>query len=210
MLVDPGQRCLEIRPQGPDGLEIASPLEVHTGEHDEQGRAVDAAIVQAERDLAEPRHLAMPGLVQDLARLGIGLGREAGCLPGGKEAEHAPGNRRVEPEQLHGGDDAVAAERGAEPGNPRVGIGPLRGLGHQHGEVGNRAAEDLVEDLARGGERGGARRGGSQRPPGVAQTDEEALGPGGRVRPAVADDGQEHRGAAARLEPLLEGSVVGC
>ncbi len=49
-------------------------LEIGAGEHDEQRRAVHAAVVAAERNFAEFGHLAVAHFVQDLAGLGIGLG----------------------------------------------------------------------------------------------------------------------------------------
>ena len=44
---------------------------------------------------------------------------------------------------------AVAAEDRAEPGDAGIGIRPFRRLGDQHVEIGDAAAEGLVEDIVR-------------------------------------------------------------
>ena len=63
--------------------------EVRAGQHDEQRRRVDAAVVAAERHLAERGHLAVAHLVQDLAGLGVALGVDLGRLRRGQKREHA-------------------------------------------------------------------------------------------------------------------------
>ena len=74
VFVDPAQRGLDVRPDLGQGLAIAGALEIHAGEHEEERRRVDRAVVAAERHLAEVGHLAVTALVQDLARLGVRLG----------------------------------------------------------------------------------------------------------------------------------------
>jgi hypothetical protein len=67
LLVDPGQRTLDRRPQLADQHVVAGALRVKAGEHDKQRRRVDAPIVEAEGYLPQRRHLAAPHLMQDLA-----------------------------------------------------------------------------------------------------------------------------------------------
>ena len=137
--------CSMLRPQRRRQRAIAGALQVRAGEHHEQRRRVDAAVVAPERHLAERRHLAAARLVQDLAGLRV-LRRIAGRrLRRRQEAEHAARQLRLEPEQLERGDDAVAAERRAEPGDARVRIRPGRRLGDHHLEIGERAVHPLVE-----------------------------------------------------------------
>ena len=62
--------------------------------------------------------------------------------------ENPTGDSRVDPERLQRGDDAVASERCTEPRHARIGIRPMRRIGHQHAEIGARAANPLVEALA--------------------------------------------------------------
>ena len=81
--LEPAQRRLDVRPELEHGGEIAGPLEVGAGEHDEERRGIDAAVVAAERHFAELGHLAEAHLVQDLAGLGVGGGVDLGCLDAG-------------------------------------------------------------------------------------------------------------------------------
>ena len=97
-LVDPAQRRLDVRPERADGVEIAGALVVQPGQHDEQRRGVDAAVVESEGHFAEPRHLAPPGLVQDLPGLSVGLGPLLLGLRRREKPQHAPGERRVDPQ----------------------------------------------------------------------------------------------------------------
>ena len=69
--VDPLQRRLNVRPDAIDQLAVAGPQVVLGGEDDEERRGVVAAVVQAERNLAEGSHLAIADLVHDLAGLRI-------------------------------------------------------------------------------------------------------------------------------------------
>jgi hypothetical protein len=143
-----------VRPEALDELAVAGALEVLAGQHHEQRRRVDASIVAAERDLVQRRHLALPGLVQDLPGLGVLLRRDGVGLRRGEEAKHPARERRMDREHLHRGDDAVAAERRAEPRDAGVRIGALRRVGHQHPQVGRRARDPRVERLVRRGDRG--------------------------------------------------------
>ena len=125
--LDPGQRRLDVGPELEHGGEIAGAVEVGAGQHDEERRRVDAAVVAAERHLPELGHLAEAHLVQDLAGLGVGGGVDLGRLGGGEVAQHAAGDLRVEPERLQRGDQRVAAEDGGEPGDAGIGIGAVLG-----------------------------------------------------------------------------------
>ena len=160
--VDPGQRRFDVRPQRRDGLVVAGPLGIEAGEHDEQRRRIDAAVIEAERDFAERRHLAAAHLVQDLAGLRVRGGIVGGGLERGEPAQHAARDAGIEPEHLQRGDQSVAAERGRVPGDARIWISPLRRVGHQHAQVGHRPAEHLIEQVVRGLDGGGVVRGGAQ------------------------------------------------
>ena len=156
--VDPGERGLDGGPQIHDGGVVAGALGIETRQHDEQRRGIDAAVIKAERHLAQGCHLAFAHLVQDLSRLRVrgrivGLGLERGEAP-----QHALRDARIEPEHLQRGDQSVAAERGRIPGDAGIGITPLRRVGHQHVEVGHRPAQHLVEEVVRGLDRGGVVR----------------------------------------------------
>src|SRR5581483_9657820 len=88
---------------------VVGPAQVLGGQHEEQGRRVDRAVIGDEHDLAARRHLAAAKLVQDLARA---LVRELVLLPalvGGEEPQRAPREVRIERQVLERGDDAVAA-----------------------------------------------------------------------------------------------------
>ena len=53
-------------------LDVAGVLGVEPGQHHEQRRRIHAAVIEAERDLAQRRHLAAAHLVQDFSGLGVG------------------------------------------------------------------------------------------------------------------------------------------
>src|SRR5262245_3606567 len=69
--VDPGERGLDRGPQLHDDSVVAGALGIDAGEHDEERRRVDAAVVEAEGDLAQRRHLAFAHLMQNLSRLRV-------------------------------------------------------------------------------------------------------------------------------------------
>jgi hypothetical protein len=117
-----------------------------SGKEDEQRGRIDRAVIEAERDLAGLRHLARPHLMQDLAGLGIRVALFGARLRRGEELQHAPGQCRIGPEREERGDRAISAEGCREPWHPRIGVRPRRSFGGQHGEVGHRALEHLVED----------------------------------------------------------------
>ena len=109
-----------------DELHVAGAVRIGAGEIDVERRRVDAAIVAAERQLAQHRHLALARFVHDLARLRIAERRCLRRLVLGEERQHAARQARIEPQHLQGGDHAVAAERRREPGDARIGVGPGR------------------------------------------------------------------------------------
>jgi hypothetical protein len=118
LLLHPADRRADARPELPDRGEIAGALEVGAGQHHEERRRVDAAVVASERHLAGLGHLAAADLVQDLARLGIALRVMVDRLVGGEEPQHAAGEVGIEPERLEGGDERVAPERVQNHGTP--------------------------------------------------------------------------------------------
>src|SRR5262245_15468734 len=69
--VDPVQGSLYIRPEPLEQGTVAGPFVVCSGQDHEQGSGIHAAVVAPERYLTEDSHLAVAGLVQDLAGLGI-------------------------------------------------------------------------------------------------------------------------------------------
>ena len=132
-----------------DERAVAGARVVRAGEHDEQRRRVDAAVVASERHLAEARHLAAARLVQDLARARRPAPGRRRRLGRGQVREHAARQLRIDPQELQRGDDAVAAERRAEPGHAGVRIRAVRRGRGQHADVGGRATHPLIEALAR-------------------------------------------------------------
>ena len=89
MLVDPGERSLDLRHDAVQKADVAGAVEIGPGQHDEKRRGIDAAIIMAEGHLAQLGHFAAANLVQDLAWLRIGGGIEAGGLMRGEIAQHA-------------------------------------------------------------------------------------------------------------------------
>ena len=104
-----------------------SPVRCAVGarQHHEQRRRVDGAVVAAERHLARarPSRTCAPRAGSCPARRRAAASSRVG-LRGGEEGEHAARERRVDPQGLARGDDAVAAEGGGVPGHAGVGVGP--------------------------------------------------------------------------------------
>ncbi len=67
----------------------------------------------------------------------------------GQVSEHASRQIRVDPHAFQRRDNAIAAERRAEPRNARIGIGTGRGVGNHHVQIGNGPVDPVVEMLLR-------------------------------------------------------------
>ena len=124
VFIDPGEGTRDVRPDALEIRAVAGSVPVRSGQNDEEGRRIHAPVVPGEGHLAEPRHLAGARLVQDFARLGVLRLVELVGLRRRQVLEHAPRDSRVDPQGLERGDDPVAAERRAEPGNAGVGVRP--------------------------------------------------------------------------------------
>jgi hypothetical protein len=200
---DPGQRAIDVAGQRADERHVAGPSQVRGRQHHEERRRIDAAVVAPERHLAESGHLPAPRLVQDLPRLRVALGRGLRRLGGGQKTEHATGDLGRDPEDLHRGDDAVAPEGRAEPGDAGVGIGTVRRLGDHHLQIGDRPVQPLVEIVAAGVDaaprEGRARQLGRERRQGVLVRHR-----GQRLRAQLAGNGDEQ---GDRL-PWFESQVI--
>src|SRR5690606_25348485 len=112
------------------------------------------AVIAAEWHLAQLRHFAIPHLVQDLARLGIGSGVHFRRLVGREMEQHASRDIWVDPERLERGDERVPPENRAEPWNAGIRVWTCRRVGHRHIKVREAASQALVEALV-GGDDGG-------------------------------------------------------
>jgi hypothetical protein len=167
--IDPVERRLDVRPERLEESVVAGAIVVGRGEHDEERRRVDAAVVPPERDLAERGHFPLARLVEDLPGLGVVLGVELARLRLGEVGEHALRERRIEPERLQGRHDPVASERSAEPGHPGERVGAGRKGRRHHLQVRRRAPQPRSEGLVRTGDRGllggGRLRAGRRRQP---------------------------------------------
>src|SRR3546814_7706086 len=98
---------------------------------DMQGRGVDDTVIEAERQLVQPRHLALAGLVHDLARGRVEERRGLVRLVLGEEGQDAARQAWVEPQRLQRGDHRVAAERRREPRDSRARVGTGRQVAGQ-------------------------------------------------------------------------------
>src|SRR5215831_7972303 len=96
--IDPLQCSLDMRPQRRRERAITGPIEIRPGEDDEKWCRVDAAVIAAEWHLAEPRHLAVPSLMQDFSGLGVLFAVDAVRLGCGKVRQDALREPRIHPE----------------------------------------------------------------------------------------------------------------
>src|SRR5262249_53571329 len=119
-LVDPAQRRLDVRPDRAQRLDIAGALVIGSSQHDEERRRRDTAEVEAERHLAEDRHLAVALLMQDLSGLGVDRGVAVSRLRRRQIAQHAAGDGGIDPQHHQRGDYGIAAENRAVPGYARI------------------------------------------------------------------------------------------
>ena len=183
VVVHPVQRRLDVRPQPLRERDVAGALEMRAGQRHEERRRIDAAVVAAERHLAEDGHFAIARFVQDLAGLRVGMRVDGGGLRRRQMPEHAGGDGGIEPQRRQGGDQGVATEHGAEPRHARVGVGPLGSFRQKHVEIGDAAADGFVEAFVARGYLRGAFRGALQGALAVAQRNQE------RALSALAGDG---------------------
>src|SRR5262249_41226471 len=121
-LVDPAQRGANVGPDFADEGKVARALVVSACEQDEQRRAINRAVVSAERHLFQCGHLALSHFMKDLARFGVLLLVHLSGLLLREKGEDPARKVRPEPETLESRDQAVAAERSIEPRHARIRI----------------------------------------------------------------------------------------
>ena len=110
------------------------------------------------RQLAGPRRLADPQLVEDLAGLGVPPVVDLGRLERGEDVERLDRELRPERERLERGDDRVPPEQRREPRHAGrdVALALLRAVVHEQPEIGDAPADRQVEQLVIGRDRGRA------------------------------------------------------
>ncbi|MND95557.1 hypothetical protein D3C80_878150 [compost metagenome] len=145
IIAHPARSGDQVGPQGADGLHVVGAPRVGAGQGDEEAGGVDPAVVEAERHLAQGAHLAAACLVHDLAGGGIHEGVDLCRLARGQIGQHPLGQAGVDPQHLPGGDDAVAPERGREPGHAGVRIGAGRQVGGQQGHIRARLPQPVID-----------------------------------------------------------------
>ena len=142
--------------------------------------------------------------MQDFARLRVRCGIVGLGLIGGEPPQHALRDARIEPQHLQRGDQPIAAEGGRVPGDAGVGIASLRRAGHEHVEIGHRAAQHLIEEVVRGLDRGGVARNSAPIAMDRAQAARERYG-FGRFRRAAGDGAVDRRHLLGR-----KGEAIRC
>src|SRR5579872_75063 len=153
-LFDPGDRRDEVVPDLIDQRGVGGTLFVGAGEYHEQRRRVDPAVVLAERDFMQDRHLSPAHLVQDLAGLRIPESRFLVSLGQSQEAQYTGRQVRIDPQGLERSDDRIPAELRGKPGDARVRIGSCRQGSGEKRKVRSRLVKPLVEEAPRAGDRG--------------------------------------------------------
>ena len=145
--VDPFKSSKNVRPDFAEKLGVGSSFVVGRGEQNKQRRAVDSAVVAAERHFAKAGHLSLAHLVKNLPGIRISRSIVTRGLGRGQIGQNAFRHRRRQPQQLKRSNDAVSTKHGAEPRHTCIGIEPMRGLRHHHGKVGARTANPAIELL---------------------------------------------------------------
>ena len=163
------------------------------------------------RDLAAARHLAEAHLVEDLARLLLRLGVVLLALEGREGAQRLDRELGRQRQRLVRGDERVAPEGSAEPGDAGADDRVVVELDAQRVKVADRLVEDLLEDPVVAREARRAR-------PVHLRLVAERLGAAreGQPRAAALDAGEhrhhahfERRLAIGRETELEDGPVVG-
>ena len=107
---------------------IARPFVIGSGQHNEQRRRVDAAVVATERNLVECRHFSFACFMQNFPDLCILLRDNLPRLGRRQISQHTPGDARIDPQKLECGDEAIAPERGTEPWDTGVWVWAVGGV----------------------------------------------------------------------------------
>ena len=126
-------------------FEVGGALEVGSGQKNVQWCRIHAAVIATERNLSQVGHFARACFVQDLAGFGVAGGIDFPGLRFRQEAQHASRQAGAEPEALQGGDDAVPAERRAEPGDAAIRIGTGIRLRDHHVQVSQAPVQPGIE-----------------------------------------------------------------
>ena len=108
--VDPAQRGVHVREIPADGVEVAQPVEQVRHDDQEQRRRVVRAVVGRVREDPGRGELAVPDLVEDLARLHVADGVVLGRLHRREPPQGAVGELRVAADRVHRHDQRVAPE----------------------------------------------------------------------------------------------------
>ncbi len=140
--------------------------------------------------------------MEDLPRLRIARRVIFVRLRRRQKAQHASRERRIHPECLQGGDQSVASEGRREPWHAGIGIRSVLGVGHEHADVGHRAAQGIVDRAARCLERRCLPSGIAQVSARQANGDQRSAFEGARVSSAV--NGHEDRAPLLRRQLELE------
>src|SRR5205823_6926584 len=119
-------------------------------EDEEERRRVHAAVVGRVRHLARPGQLAPADLVEDLARLLLAIVVDPLSLVRRHEEERVPRDFRVQEQRLEAGDERVAAERRAVPGNARGDDRPSVPMDGERLEIGRGLLDGAIEGLVGG------------------------------------------------------------
>jgi hypothetical protein len=115
VLVDPGQSGARFVFQLAHQLRVAGPALVLVEQHHVERRRVHGAVVRRVRAFFERRHLAVPHLVQDAARILVAEVVAAAALAFAELAQRGGRELGRERQRLQAREDAVAAEHGHEP-----------------------------------------------------------------------------------------------
>ena len=146
--VDPFQSALDVWPDLIHQRQIPGALEVGPRKHHEEWGGIDAAVIAPEGDFFRYRHFTAAHLVQDFSGFRVLLGYFLRGLRFGQIFQDAFRHPRRGPEAFERGDDAVAAEHGAEPGHSGIRIRAFRIVFDEHPKVRRRAVEPRVETFA--------------------------------------------------------------
>src|SRR5262249_32857232 len=145
----PFERQDDIRPDQFQKGQISGATVIRARQDEVKRRGVDAAVITLEWHFTEGGHFAVTRLVQDLARLGILLGRDFRSLCFAEEGEDAARDRRSSPEAFERGNDSITPKGRDEPGNAPIGIKAYIRRREQHAEIDARALQPKIEALIR-------------------------------------------------------------
>ena len=149
-LIDPFEGSVERRSQPHHRVKVERPAVIAAGDHQEQRRRVNRAVVGGVRDAAGPGELAGTQLVQNLPGLGVTPGLISLGLKPCEHKQRATRDFRVDHQRLASTQQRVTTERGYVPRDAGRRQPIVTDRHHQRLQITHRGIDQAVKQLVVG------------------------------------------------------------